>query len=43
MRADRSMTHREAGGLSTVMKLDWSSDPNRNAFQLLLPACAAAA
>ena len=37
------MTHSDAGGLSTVMKLDASSEPNRNAFQLLLPACAAAA
>src|SRR6266496_754952 len=40
---DRSITHSDAGGLSTVMKFDWSSEPNRNAFQLLLPDCAAAA
>ena len=37
------MTQRAAGGLSTVMKFDWSSDPNRNAVQLLLPAPALAA
>ena len=40
---DTSMTHSEAGGLSTVMKFDWSSEPNRNAFQLRAPAWAAAA
>ena len=40
MRTDRSITHSDAGGLSTVMKFDESSEPNRNAVQLLLPACA---
>ncbi len=39
---ERSMTHSDAGGLSTVMKFDASSEPNKNAVQLLLPACAAA-
>lgn len=37
------MTHSDAGGLSTVMKFEASSEPNRNAVQLLLPACPAAA
>ena len=37
------MTHSDAGGLSTVMKFDQSSEPNSQAVQLLLPACAAAA
>ena len=35
------MGHKDAGGLSTVMKLDASDDPKKNAFQLLLPACTA--
>ena len=43
MRADSSMTHRKAGVLSTVMKLLESSEPNRNAVQLLVPAWTAAA
>ena len=42
-RADSSMGHRNPAGLSTVMKFEESTEPNRNAFQLLLPACAAAA
>ncbi len=42
MRAERSMGHRKAAGLSTVMKLEESKEPNRNAFQLLLPAWTAA-
>ena len=42
IRADSSMTHSEAGGLSTVMKLDESEEPKKNAFQLLVPACTAA-
>ncbi len=42
-RPDRAITHSDAGGLSTVMKFDESSEPNRNAFQLLVPACTAAA
>jgi len=37
------MTHKNPAGLSTVMKLLESSDPNRNAFQLLVPAWTAAA
>jgi hypothetical protein len=40
---DSSITQSEAGGLSTVMKFDASSEPNRNAFQLLVPAWTAAA
>ena len=42
-RADSSITHREAGGLSTVMKFEASDEPNRNAFQECVPACTAAA
>ena len=42
MRAEISIGHRKAGGLSTVMKLDESEDPKKNAFQLLVPACTAA-
>ncbi len=41
-RADRPMTHRAAGGLSTVMKFEASEDPKKNAFQLTLAAWAAA-
>ncbi len=41
-RADSSMAHSEAGGLSTVMKFDASDDPKKNAFQLFVPACTAA-
>ena len=42
-RTEMSMTQSDAGGLSTVMKFDWSSEPNRKAVQLLLPDWAAAA
>ena len=42
MRAEMSMTHRNAGGLSTVMKLEASKEPKKKAFQLLVPACTAA-
>ena len=42
MRADSSITHSEAGGLSTVMKLAESLEPKKNAFQLFVPACTAA-
>ncbi len=42
-RPDSSITHSEAGVLSTVMKLPESSEPNRNAFQLFVPAWTAAA
>jgi hypothetical protein len=43
MRADNPITHMAAGGLSTVMALPASSEPNSSAFQLWEPACAAAA
>ena len=43
IRPDSSMTHNEAGVLSTVMKLDESNEPKKNAFQLLVPAWTAAA
>ncbi len=43
IRPDSSMTQSDAGGLSTVMKFDESNDPNRNAFQLFVPAWTAAA
>jgi hypothetical protein len=42
-RADSSITHSDAGVLSTVMKLDESNEPKKKAFQLLVPACTAAA
>jgi hypothetical protein len=38
-----SMTHRKAGVLSTVMKFEESNEPKKNAFQLFVPACTAAA
>ncbi len=41
-RADSSMTHSDAGGLSTVMKLEESNEPKKNAFQLTVPAWTAA-
>ena len=41
-RAEISMTQSDAGGLSTVMKLEASEDPKKNALQLLVPACTAA-
>ena len=37
------MTQSDAGGLSTVMKLEASEEPKKKAFQLLVPACTAAA
>ncbi len=43
IRPDTSITHSEAGGLSTVMKLDESNEPKKNAFQLFVPAWTAAA
>ena len=43
IRPDSAITHSDAGGLSTVMKFDESSEPKKNAFQLLVPACTAAA
>ena len=42
MRAEISIGHKKAGGLSTVMKLDASDEPKKKAFQLLEPACTAA-
>ena len=42
MRAEISITHNAAGGLSTVMKLAASDDPKKNAFQLFVPAWTAA-
>jgi len=42
IRAEISMTQRNAGDLSTVMKFEASSEPKKNAFQLLVPACTAA-
>ncbi len=42
MRAEISMGHKNAGGLSTVMKFDESDDPKKKAFQLFVPACTAA-
>jgi hypothetical protein len=41
-RAESSITHSEAGGLSTVMKLAASDEPKKNAFQLDEPAWTAA-
>ena len=38
MRAGISITHNAAGDLSTVMKLEASDDPKKNAFQLCVPA-----
>ena len=40
---DNAITHIAAGGLSTVMALPASSEPNSQAFQSWVPACAAAA
>ena len=40
---DKPITHSAAGGLSTVIALPASSDPNSKAFQSCVPACAAAA
>ena len=41
-RTDRPITHRAAGGLSTVMEPPASDAPHRNADQDREPACAAA-
>jgi len=41
-RAESSISHSDAGGLSTVMKLALSKEPKKNAFQLLAPAWTAA-
>ena len=42
IREETSITQRKAGDLSTVMKLDASREPKRNAFQLFVPASTAA-
>ncbi len=41
--AESSIIHSDAGGLSTVMKLDESNEPKKKAFQLRVPASTAAA
>ena len=43
IRPESSITHSDAGGLSTVMKFEESSEPKKNAFQLFVPAWTAAA
>ena len=40
---NKPITHSAAGGLSTVIALPASSEPNSHAFQSCVPACAAAA
>ena len=40
---DSAITHIAAGGLSTVMALPASWDPNNHAVRSCVPACAAAA
>ncbi len=42
IRPEISMTHKDAGALSTVTKFDASVEPKKNAFQLCVPACTAA-
>jgi hypothetical protein len=39
---ERSITHSDPGGLSTMIELAASDEPKKNAFQLVAPACAAA-
>ena len=41
-RTDSPISHRDAGGVSTVIALAASDDPKKNAFQLWEPAWAAA-
>ncbi len=43
IRLDSTITHNDAGGLSTVMALPESSEPKSHAFQDSLPALTAAA
>ena len=43
IRADSTSTHSDAGVLSTVMKLEESNEPKKNAFHDRVPACTAAA
>ena len=40
---DSAITHSAAGGLSTVMALPASCEPNSHAVRSWVPACAAAA
>jgi len=40
---NKPITHSAAGGLSTVIALPASSEPNSHAFQSWVAACAAAA
>ena len=42
-RAESSISHKAAGGLSTVMNEPGSMDPKKKAFQLVAPALTAAA
>ncbi len=42
IRAEISITHSDAGGLSTVMAFEASKEPKKKAFQLWVPAWAAA-
>src|ERR1700753_3265879 len=41
IRPDSSITHKDAGGLSTVIELPASSEPKKNALQILVAACPA--
>lgn len=43
IRPDSPITHIAAGGLSTVIALPGSSEPNSSAVQFWVPACTAAA
>ena len=42
IRTDSAMIHSEAGVLSTVIEFAASDEPEKKAFQLSDPACAAA-
>ena len=42
IRAEISITHSDAGGLSTVIEFAASEEPKKNAFQLFVPASTAA-
>jgi hypothetical protein len=42
IRAESAMIHNDAGGLSTVIEAAASDAPKTNAFQLFVPAWAAA-
>lgn len=43
IRAEISIGHSDAGGLSTVIAFSGSRDPKKNAVQSFAPACTAAA